>query len=184
VTSPNSVLIVVDMQRGFVSSKSAAVVPHVVDLVQRWEAQGCDVVYTRFLNYPGSQFERLIHWSRFMPGNEEVEIIPELAESAGRAPVIDKHGQYSPFTPEFTRLVHQHGWTDLVICGIATESCVAKTAMDAFELGYTPWVVTDACASHAGADPHEAGLLVIKRFIGRGQLVDSNTILKSTAQAA
>ncbi|MFE5565985.1 isochorismatase family cysteine hydrolase [Amycolatopsis japonica] len=181
----NSVLLVVDMQAGFVSSKSAPVVPHVVDLVNRWEALGRDVVFTRFINRPGSQFERLIHWSRFMPGAEEVEIIDELAPHAARAAaVVDKVGQYSPFTTEFTRLVNLHGWSQMVICGIATESCVMKSACDAFEQGYTPWVVTDACASHAGADKHEAGLLVIKRFIGRGQLVDAASVIDGSAQAA
>lgn len=186
MNSGNSdVLMVVDMQNGFVSSKSAPVVPHVVDLVRRWESSGRDVVYTRFLNYPGSQFERLIHWSRFMPGAEEAEIIPELADSAARAvAVVDKLGQYSPFTPEFTRLVNQRGWTNMVICGIATESCVMKSACDAFELGYTPWVVTDASASHAGDDKHQAGLLVIKRFIGRGQLIDAATAVNGRVQAA
>lgn len=185
MNSGDSVLIVVDMQNGFVSSKSAPIVPNVVNLVRQWEELGRHVVYTRFLNYKGSQFERLIHWSRFMPGTDEAEIIPELAESAARwSPVVDKPGQYSPFTSEFTRLVHRNGWDNLVICGIATESCVMKTACDAFELGYTPWVVTDACASHAGADKHDAGLLVIKRFIGRDQLVDTDSVLNGTAQAA
>ena len=31
-------------------------------------------------------------------------------------------------------------------------------------------VVTDACASHAGSEIHEAGLLLLGRFIGAGQL--------------
>jgi nicotinamidase-related amidase len=98
--------------------------------------------------------------------------------------VVDKSGQYSPFTSEFTRLVNLHGWSQMVVCGIATESCVMKTACDAFELGYTPWVVTDASASHAGPEKHDAGLLVIKRFIGRGQLVSAAEVLSETVKAA
>ncbi|MGW4528338.1 isochorismatase family cysteine hydrolase [Amycolatopsis sp. NPDC004378] len=181
----SSVLIVVDMQNGFVSSRARPIVPHVVDLVHRWEELGRDVVFTRFLNQPGSQFTRLIHWERFMPGEEETEIIPELAESAARwSPLIDKPAQYSPFTPEFTRMVHRNRWDDMVICGIATESCVMKTACDAFELGYTPWVVTDACTSHGDPKRHEAGLLTMKYFIGRDQLVTADDVLNGAAKAA
>jgi nicotinamidase-related amidase len=58
----------------------------------------------------------------------------------------------------------------LVLCGIATDGCVLKSAVDAFERGIEPVVVTDACASHAGREIHEAGLLLLARFIGPGQL--------------
>ncbi|MET8146633.1 isochorismatase family protein [Sphaerisporangium sp. NPDC005288] len=57
------------------------------------------------------------------------------------------------------------------MCGIATESCVLKTAADAFERNLTPWVIEDASASHAGEVSHEAGLLVTARFIGPRQFV-------------
>ncbi len=69
------------------------------------------------------------------------------------------------------------GWTDLAFCGIATESCVLKSAADAFEHGYAPWIVTDACASDAGPDVHDAGLLVARRLIGTGQLVDVEHVM-------
>ena len=84
---------------------------------------------------------------------------------------------YSLFSPEGAKLVREHGWTDLLVCGIATDGCVLKTAVDAFEAGYTPWVLRDACASHAGSAVHEAGLLLASRFIGRDQVLDSSTIL-------
>ncbi len=84
---------------------------------------------------------------------------------------------YSLFTTAGIKLLEQHGWTDLVLCGIATESCVLKTACDAFERDLTPWIVTDASFSHAGQEAHDAGLLVASRFIGRRQLVTSDEII-------
>lgn len=108
-----TVLVVVDMQNGFVRSGSQHVVPTVVDLVGRWQGAGA----------------------------------------------------------EATDIVSRGGWTDLLICGIATESCVVKTAVDAFERGLIRWVLTDATASHAGDEAHAAGLLVAGRFIGSGQLI-------------
>ncbi|WP_369183522.1 isochorismatase family protein [Streptomyces sp. Y1] len=69
-----------------------------------------------------------------------------------------------------------HGGTDLYICGIATESCVLKTAVDAFERDLTPWLLEDAVASHAGQAAHEAGILVASRFIGPGQIIKTADI--------
>jgi nicotinamidase-related amidase len=65
--------------------------------------------------------------------------------------VIEKH-IYSFFTDEAEQLVKDAGWTDLVFCGLDTESCVQKSAVGAIELGYRPWLLRDATASHAGRD--------------------------------
>ncbi|GLY52071.1 isochorismatase family cysteine hydrolase [Lentzea sp. NBRC 102530] len=170
-----SVLVVVDVQNGFVSSKSAPIVPRVTDVVRRWEELGGATLFTRFVNYPGSPYERLIHWSR-MQEPPEIDIVGDLIEASRRAVMVLEKPIYSLFTDEGTAVVAQHGWTDIVIVGIATESCVLKTACDAFERGLTPWVITDAVYSHAGQGPHEAGLLVTGRFIGRRQLVDADTL--------
>ncbi len=168
----SSVLVVVDVQRGFVRPTSEHVVPIIADLVDRWQRGGAATVFTRFANGPGSPYERLIGWTEMQPGSSDVELAPELSALADRATAVLDKETYTAFAPEFARLVRRHGWTDLLLCGIATESCVCKTAVDAFERGdLTPWVVQDACASHAGQEAHEAGLLVTRRFIGRRQII-------------
>jgi nicotinamidase-related amidase len=166
----SAVLVVVDVQRGFVSDNSRHVVPVIADLVQRWQAAGGDVVFTRYLNYPGSPFERLIGW-RELADSPSTDLVPELEPYAAKATAVVDKTIYSLFSDEGAELVQEHGWTDLYVCGIATESCVLKTAVDAFERDLTPWVIEDASASHAGQVAHDAGLLVTGRFIGLGQII-------------
>ncbi|MFC6016433.1 isochorismatase family cysteine hydrolase [Plantactinospora solaniradicis] len=169
-------LVVVDVQNGFITERSQHVVPKVLDLVRRWEAAQRPLVFTRYHNYPGSLYERLIHWSK-LHGPPETDIVPELIPHAGAARALIDKKIYSCFTPDFVSLVQDEGWTDLIFCGIATESCVLKSAVDAFEHNLTPWLVTDASASHGGQAAHDAGLLVARRFIGAGQLVTSADVL-------
>ncbi|MBO4163124.1 cysteine hydrolase [Micromonospora antibiotica] len=170
MSETRAALIVIDMQNGFINDRSRHVVRKVVELVERWEATGRPVVFTRYHNYPGSPFERLIHWSA-VQGPPQTEIVPELAAHARRAQGIVDKTIYSYFSPEGAALAEHEGWTDLVFCGIATESCVLKSAVDAFERDLTPWLVVDACGSHGGEAAHDAGLLVARRFIGADQLV-------------
>lgn len=170
-----SALVVIDMQNGFVNDRSRPVIPVVVDLVARWQRSGAPIVFTRYHNYPDSPFERLIGWSQ-LQDSPSVDLIPELAEAAETALAVVDKTIYSLFTTEAVALLEDRGWTDLVFCGIATESCVLKSAVDAFERGITPWIVTDGCASHAGPTAHEAGILVAGRFIGRGQLIRSSDV--------
>lgn len=169
MTGTRPVLVVVDMQNGFVREQSAHIVPIVADLVTQWQAAGGDTLFTRYLNYPGSPYERFFGWRRLQSA-PETDIVPELMPYVDKGTILDKK-VYTPFTTEGAALIAERGWQELYICGIATESCVLKTAVDAFEHGLTPWLIADACASHAGAEAHVAGLLVARRFIGPGQVI-------------
>jgi nicotinamidase-related amidase len=150
------VLVVIDVQNGFITEHSQPVVPIIVDLVRRWQAAHGDVVFSRYLNYVGSPFEKLIGWTK-MADSPETDFVTELAPYIGpHTPVVDKY-IYTLFTPEGTQLVQEHGWTDLYLCGIDTDSCVLKTAVDAFEHNLTPWIVEDACASMPDPKPTPPG---------------------------
>jgi nicotinamidase-related amidase len=169
MTAGQPVLVVTDMQNGFVREQSAHVVPIVVDLVRRWQESGGDVLFTRYFNYPGSPFERFFDWSR-LQSSPETDIVPELQPYLGRGTMLDKR-IYSPFTVDSEAAFERRGWSTFYFCGIATESCVLKGAVDAFERNLTPWLIADASASHAGAEAHAAGLLVARRFIGPRQVI-------------
>ncbi len=173
--STKSVLVVIDVQNGFLTEYSKPAVPVIVDLVRRWQSAGGDTVFTRYLNYPGSQYERIMGWTELCeaPGTD---IVDELTPFAVRATAIVEKKIYTLFNEEGAALVKEHGWTDLYICGIDTNSCVLKTAVDAFERDITPWIVTDASASHSGPHVHDAGLLVATKFIGTEQLITSGRV--------
>jgi nicotinamidase-related amidase len=169
------VLVVVDVQNGFITEHSQPVVPVIVNLVRRWQAARGDVVFSRYLNYAGSPFERLIGWTK-MADSPEIDFITELTPYVGsHTPVVDKY-IYTLFTTEGTHLVDERGWTDLYLCGIDTDSCVLKTAVDAFERNLTPWILKDACASHAGPEAHAAGLFIAGRFIGTNQIIQTTSL--------
>ncbi len=178
MTEHKPVLVVVDVQNGFITDHSEPVVSVIVDLVRRWQTAHGDVVFSRYLNYPGSPFERLLGWTKMADG-PETELVAELAPYVGpHTPIIDKY-IYSLFTPEGTQLVNERGWTDLYLCGIDTDVCVLKTAVDAFERDLTPWILKDACASHAGPQAHNAGLLVAGRSIGVNQIIQTTSLPRS-----
>ncbi|WP_326597884.1 isochorismatase family cysteine hydrolase [Streptomyces sp. NBC_01803] len=178
IQAETAVLVVVDVQNGFVNEHSGHVVPAVVNLAREWIALRRPVVFTCYHNYPDSPYERFFSWTR-LQGSPDTDLVPALAELAEAAhPVIDKTG-YSFLNPQGEELVAKEGWTDLIFCGIATESCVLKSAADTFERGLAPWIVTDACASDAGPAVHDAGLLVARRLIGRGQLITTDALLTS-----
>lgn len=178
-----SVLLVVDAQRGFVNSKSQHVVPVIADLVRRWQAAGGDTVFSRYFNFAGSPFERLVRWTAMRSG-PATDIIPELQQYADRSTAVVDKTTYTALADTGRQLVAAHGWTDLYLCGIDTECCVLTTAVDAFEMGLTPWLIADASASTGGTESHEAGLLVARRSIGRRQVIDTADVPVPTPLSA
>nr|WP_107052171.1 isochorismatase family cysteine hydrolase [Streptomyces flavovirens] len=172
----STALLVIDVQQGFVNEHSCNVVPKVVRLVDGWRAAGAPVVFTRFHNAPGSPYETISGWKRLRTAEEQA-FVKDLAPFIdGSALIIDK-AQASVFTPEGTQLIHESGWRDLLLCGIDTDACVYDSATAAYQRGYRPWIVTDACASSGGSQYHEAALLLAARNLGVNQLVTSDVAL-------
>ncbi|MEM8955270.1 MAG: cysteine hydrolase [Verrucomicrobiota bacterium] len=161
-------LVVIDLQNGFLNDESRAVVPAILQAIRFFRDRSWPIFATRFRNRAGSGYEKWIGWQRLRT-SPEIDLCDEIAEL--ELPVFDKFG-YSSFTKEVKEWIGVHAIEELVCCGIATEGCVLKTAVDAFEANLEPIVITDACASHAGRVAHDAGLLVLSRFIGERQLID------------
>ncbi|KNE83370.1 isochorismatase family cysteine hydrolase [Streptomyces xinghaiensis] len=172
----STALLVIDVQRGFINQHSRRVLPAIVQLVERWRATGAPMVLTRFHNEPGSPYETITGWTRLRTAKEQA-LVEELAPFTDSAVTVIDKAQSSVFTPEGAQLIRDQGWSDLVLCGIDTDACVYDSAVAAYQSGYRPWIVTDACASTGGPEYHDAALLLAARNLGADQLVTSETIL-------
>lgn len=170
-------LLIIDVQNGFINDKSRHVVQPVLSLARHWRAHGAPIYMSKFVNSKGSQWERLIGWSR-LKNDSEVALSAELDELAVDATVFRKT-TYTAVVGPFLKDLQHHKWPSVVICGIATDSCVLATAVDLFDSypALRPIVVQDACASQAGAKAHRAGLFLLGRLIGTEQLVDVASIV-------
>ena len=179
----NAVLFVVDVQNGFCNEFSEPTVRRrIVPLVRRWSEARLPMIFTRYHNYPGSKFERLLGWTE-VQHSPDTDLVDDLVPYGPAAvTVADKTG-YSVFTAEVTGLVDTYGWTDLVFCGMDTDTCVLKSVADAFEREHTPWLVRDACASHGSRGQHRAGITMAGRFIGQNQLITHRQVASALAVA-
>jgi nicotinamidase-related amidase len=63
---PRSMLLVVDVQNGFVNEHTRHIIDVVNALIGAFSGRGEQVAFTRFVNIPGSGHERWMGWTRFM----------------------------------------------------------------------------------------------------------------------
>lgn len=165
-------LVIVDVQNGFVSKRTRYVPQKIHALVQRYHFD--HVVATRFLNTMDSPYVKFLGWTGLM-GNKEQALDDTVAGIVER--VFTKKG-YTCFTPAFFRFVQESKIDRLVLCGIDTDCCVLKSAIDAFERGLQCDVVCDCCASNGGMKSHMAALLVLRRTIGAARLLQISDFIK------
>jgi len=80
-------------------------------------------------------------------GEEQLQLVSELAEFCGPGALVDKHA-YSPWGyPAMHELLHRHSCAAVVISGIETDLCVLATVLGAVDRGYRTILLTDAVAS-------------------------------------
>lgn len=157
-------LIIIDVQNGFITDDTR----HIPARVEELQAEFEHVFVTRFSNPPESPYRRLMDWQDFTPGSDAVNLafLPRADVT-----VLDKT-VYSAVTGDLLHKFEHLGVDTVHLCGIATDNCILKTAADFFEAGVRPIVIAQACASHGGQEAHEAGLKVLKRLIGEGQVAE------------
>ena len=158
-------LVIIDLQKGFVSDNTERVVCKISNLIDK--SNFSCVMATQFKNVNGSSYERFLNWRKLKDESSQ-EIVPEIRQYVDR--IFVKHG-YSCFTDEFEQFVKKEKFDRLYFVGIDTDCCVLKSALDCFERGIDFRVLYNYCASNGGRNSEEAAKIIMMRSIGKNQLI-------------
>lgn len=162
----NVALLIVDLQIGFISPYSAHIVPIIESIQNDYDL----VIATRFVNPPVSNYRKIIGWHGFSEGSDETKL---AFKPTAECLVIEKN-IYSCIDKMFVRHLLNHRICTVHICGLDTDVCITKCAVDLFEYGFRPCIIENACASHLGFDKHRIAIDSIRRFIGDDQIIYDN----------
>jgi nicotinamidase-related amidase len=187
----DAVNVVIDMQRMFAERTAWQVpaldraVPAIVRLVQRRPEA---TLFTRFC-VPRTPAEAPGEWRRYFERWPEMtldamdesllDLVPELAQFAPPAEILDKttYGGFS--APGFLHAVQRRQASTLVLSGAETDVCLLSTALQAVDRGWRVVVVEDAVASSA-APCHEAAIcLLTNRFASQVELARTDEVLRA-----
>jgi nicotinamidase/pyrazinamidase len=170
MTEMGDVVLVIDMQRGFLEEgnplycgdDARKIIPQVKKLLDREIAKGSTVFFTADAHAPDDkEFEM---WPpHCVKGSEEAEIIPELTSYPGKR--IDS-ARYSAFygTDLAEQLAELRPGT-IHVCGVCTDICVLHTVADARCRDYNVLVYTD-CVATFDEEMHQFGLKHIDEILG------------------
>ena len=158
------VLIIVDAQKGFITGASEHLLRPLAAVQHEFE----QVVFGKFLNPDPSPFRRILDYHKLAPGSKDTE----LALTPRHDALLVEHSTYSCLTRELRQYLKGIGAREVHVCGIATEACVLKTAIDLFEADIRPRIIRELCASDQDVYYHDAGLALLTKLIGRDCIVE------------
>lgn len=159
----NSALIMIDMQRGFISPRSplcipsaAATVPACSEAIRLCRAAGQHVVFaTRHYRADGSDVEkcrREVWLKGGKPLSEECpaymdDAFPEEFECDARDYCLVKPRFSAFFATELDLVLRRWGVDTVILAGTTTPNCVRTTCYDALSLDYDVVVLSDCTSS-------------------------------------
>ena len=156
-------VIVVDMQKDNVGRFCREIISNIKFLIEKARERGIPVIYACDSRYrEDSLFKRIGMSPHAIRGTEGAKVIEELRPEATDL-VVEKRMLSAFFGSDLDFTLREKQIGTLIVTGIRTESCVLKTVLDAFELGYEVIIPADCCASPI-PEAHEFVLRYLQGF--------------------
>lgn len=158
-------LLVIDPQNHFMSGPNTRHLPKLIlGLIENGKFDF--VIFTKFVNGRKTGFSKILKWRKCM-GGRDTEMVGELKPFSNGKNTFVKD-TYSPFkNRRFVRLLKKRRVGVLYIAGTDTDACILATAIDAFDFGLRPIILSKFCASHSGQERHREGLKILAGILGK-----------------
>lgn len=159
----NKLLLVIDLQNDFINQNSKYVVDKIEKLVESKKYK--NIVFTKFINNYDSDWYKKLNYKGCLTLEGQ-----DIAIDTHDYLIVEKE-MYSSLNKQLINYIENNNIEEIDICGIDTECCVLKTALDLFEGKYNVKVLKDYCACTHGIKSHENALNILKRCIGEDNII-------------
>jgi bifunctional isochorismate lyase/aryl carrier protein len=160
----NSALLIIDMQRYFLSPSShayipssGAILPGLKKLISLYKEKNLPVIFTLHSNNEENAGMMEKWWPKLLPEGSPYIRLPEEFESLGGI-IIKKHQYDAFYDTDLEEILHKKSISQLVICGVMTNVCCETTARSAFIRGFEVFFCVDGTATDS-EEYHMAALL-------------------------
>lgn len=158
-----SLLLVIDLQKDFINKKTDKLPNKISKLI---DSNTFDyVAFTKFINSENNDFYRKLNYKGCLTeGGQNIVIDTKNSK------VFCKN-VYTALNKEFLEYIYANNINCIFLCGIDTDACVMKTAVDLFENGFNVKVIENYCMSHSGKKFHKNAIKMLKKLIGKTNVI-------------
>ena len=163
-------LLIIDMQEGFRYAESEFIVPNILKLIKAFNGK---IIFSKFIGSQNSLFKTQLNWTKFQ-NEEERKLFSEL-QAFGFLKF--EHEGYTVLNSKLKAYLKDNKITKIYLCGIYTDVCIIKTAMDLFDENFKTFVIKDACNSLHGKKNHDSAIESLRHILGKKQILLTEDII-------
>lgn len=162
-----SALLVIDMQKFFLTPESptfvpsgVSIIPNLKQVIQLFRASNRPVIYTCHVHHPDRIDLGILGWwweGICVEGSEESKVHDELAPLPNEK-IVYKHRYSAFYNTDLETVLRCLKIEELVISGVLTNICCESTARDAYYRDYKVFFLAD-CTATITEEMHLASLL-------------------------
>lgn len=156
-------LLIIDLQKNFINEHTKSLPAKIEKLLK--EKQFDFIAFTKFINDLNSPFYKVLNYKGCMT-EEDRNIVLDTKEYK----VFEKE-IYTALNTKFKKYLEDNNIRTIYLCGIDTDACVMKTALDLFENNYDVKVIENCSMSHSGTNAHNAAIKILKKLIGKQNVI-------------
>lgn len=156
-------LLIIDLQEGFINEYTKSLPKKIEKLLisNKFEY----IVFTKFINDDKSNFYKILNYKGCMDEKNRNIVIDTKDYK-----IIEKR-VYTAYNDELKLYIDTNNIKTIYLCGIDTDACVLKTALDLFENNFDVKVIEDCCMSHSGIKYHNCAINMLKKLIGSQNVI-------------
>ena len=156
-------LLVIDLEKAFINDNTKYIIDRIESLIKTNKFE--DIVFTKFINYNNSIYTKKLNYYDCIDEDSN-----KLVINTSNHKVINKE-TYTALNDELKKYIKENNIDKIYLCGIDTECCILKTALDLFENEYDVYVLKDYCACTHGIKRHNNAIDILKRNIGKDSII-------------
>ncbi len=158
-----TLLLVIDVQKNFINENTEFLIEKIDNLIQ---SKTFDLMaFTKFINEENSPFYKILNYKGCLS-----EADRKIVLNVNDHKVFEKT-KYTAINAEFLKFIKVNNISTVYLCGIDTDACVMKNALDLFEQNIKVKVLKDYSMSHSGIDYHNAAIKILQKLIGKDNVI-------------
>lgn len=158
-----SLLLVIDLQKSFINNNTSEIPLKVEKLIKNNNFDY--VAFTKFVNFDTCNFNTVLNYKGCM-SEEDRRIVVDTGNNK-----IFSKSVYTALNDELINYIKDNNIDIIYLCGIDTDACVLKTAIDLFENNYNFRIIENCSMSHSGKEYHEFAIKMLKKLVGVSNVI-------------
>ena len=161
----NRALIVIDVQKYFLTDETKTIVKKISDYLKNNSQKYSAIYFTVFKNDSNAPLWKISGWKDCV-NSPDINLCDEIKEFTNNENLFYKNILSAIKVPQIIQEINKNKISEVHLCGFDTDCCVLATAYDLFDQGIKPVVLEDLTWSTSEEKLHKPAIQMFKRNIG------------------